>query len=668
MVSEARYLTLVEDLIAHDRRYHVEHAPTISDLEYDQRYRALRDLEDAHPRLVVSWSPTQRVGHAALSSFGKVTRDTPMLSLDNTYSAEELTAFVARVKKGLDGTDAVFVVEPKIDGIGIELSYVDGVFVRGATRGDGTTGEDVTQNLRTMRALPLRLAEPITVDVRGEVFMNRDAFERVNTARIAAGEEPWKNPRNATGGGLKLLDPQEAARRPMRLFTYEVVVAGGRGPALKTHFELLAWMTQLGLPVSTDVARVESLDALLASILAWADRRLRLGYAVDGVVVKVDDLGERRLLGATNRAPRWAIAYKFPAEQLVTTLRSIEVNVGRTGNITPLGHFDPVELAGTTVKRASFFNWHQIQRLDVAVGDQVLIEKAGEIIPYVIMVTSRGQDRVPIVEPSVCPSCGTALLREDGEVALRCPNTLGCPEQRTRAIEFFCTRDAMNIENVGQKLVEQLVEAGLVSDVAELFDLTAAQLESLDRVGKKSAEAVVASIDKAKQNATLTRLLVGLGIPKIGEVWANAIAERYESLEALLAASPAEVKAALLALHGWGEERANAVAAFLEAGRPLLDKLVARGVSPTEPKPVSTGPLAGLSFCVTGTLSRARGDIQADIEGAGGRFDKSVKKGTTYLVAGADVGAAKLKDAEKKGTKLIDEVALAELLSSRSPA
>ena len=666
MVKQAEYLALVEELLEHDRRYHVDHAPTLSDAEYDRKYRELRDLEDAQPALVVSWSPTQRVGHAALSAFGKVTRDTPMLSLDNTYSAEELTAFVTRVKKGLDGQEVAFVVEPKIDGIGIELSYVDGVFVRGATRGDGTTGEDVTQNLRTMRALPLRLTEPITVDVRGEVFMNRDAFERVNTARIATGEEPWKNPRNATGGGLKLLDPKEAAQRPMRLYTYEVVVAGGRGPAYKTHFELLAWMSQLGLPVSTDVARVESLEALLASIDTWADRRLGLGYAVDGVVVKVDDLGERRLLGATNRAPRWAIAYKFPAEQLVTTLRSVEVNVGRTGNITPLGHFDPVELGGTTVKRASFFNWHQIQRLDVAVGDQVLIEKAGEIIPYVIMVTARGADRVPISEPSVCPSCGAGLLREDGEVALRCPNTLGCPEQRTRAIEFFCTRDAMNIENVGQKLVEQIVAAGFVRDVADLFDLTAEQLESLDRVGKKSAEAVLASIEKAKQQATLTRLLVGLGIPKIGEVWARSLAERYESLDALLAATPADVKAALLALHGWGEERANVVAAFLETGRPLLDRLVARGVSPTEPKLVRTGPLAGLSFCVTGTLSRPRGDIQADIENAGGRFDKSVKKGTTYLVIGADVGATKLKDAEKKGAKVIDEAALSELLAGSS--
>ena len=662
MTTRAEYEALVEELLAHDRRYHVENAPTISDHAYDAKYRALRDLEDAHPDWIVDWSPTRRVGHAPLSSFTKVTRETPMLSLDNTYSEEELTAFVERVKKGLEGKDAAFVVEPKIDGIGIELSYVDGVFTRGATRGDGTIGEDVTTNLRTMQALPLRLSEKITVDVRGEVFMNRDAFERVNAQRISAGEEPWKNPRNATGGGLKLLDPREAAKRPMRLYTYEVV--GGR-KIVQTHFELLAWMTSLGLPVSTDVARVDSLDALHASVKQWADRRLQLSYAVDGVVIKVDDLGERRLLGTTNRAPRWAIAYKFPAEQLETTLRAIEVNVGRTGNITPLGHFDPVELGGTTVKRASFFNWHQIERLDVAVGDKVLVEKAGEIIPYVITVTERGRDRVAIVEPTVCPSCGTALSREDGEVALKCPNALGCPEQRTRAIEFFGNRDAMNIENVGPKLVELLVEAGLVADVADLFDLTEAQLESLDRMGKKSAQAVVASIAKAKQNATLSRLLTGLGIPKIGEVWARSMAERYETLDALMAATPAEVQEALLLLHGWGEERARVVAAFLATGRPLLEKLVARGVSPSEPKSTATGPLAGSSFCVTGTLSRARGDIQADIEGAGGRFDKSVKKGTTYLVAGADVGATKLKDAEKKGTKVIDEARLAELLSGQ---
>jgi DNA ligase (NAD+) len=662
--SRDEYLERLADLLEHDRRYYVESAPVISDQEYDRRYREVVEAEAAHPEWRVDWSPTQRVGHVPISAFAKVTRSVPMLSLDNTYSPEELRAFHERVVRGLDGAAPAYVVEPKIDGIGIELTYEDGRFVRGATRGDGITGEDVTQNLRTLRGLPLRLQRPITVDVRGEVFMDRAAFERVNAARVAAGEEPWKNPRNATGGGLKLLDPRLAAKRPMRLFTYEVVLSQGAPPA-STHFELLAWMTSLGLPVSRDVSRVEGYEALEQAVHAWEQRRLTLPFAVDGVVVKVDELAQRRYLGATNRAPRWAIAYKFPAEQATTTLVELEVNVGRTGAVTPLGHFTPVELAGTTVKRASFFNWNQIRRLDVAVGDQVLIEKAGEIIPYVITVTERGKDRRPIEEPTECPSCRTPLVRDEGEVVLRCPNGFGCPEQRVRAIEFFGNRDAMNLENVGPKLVEQLVQAGLVQDVSDLFSLTVEQLEGLERMGKKSAENVIASIDKARRNATLTRLLTALGIPKIGEVWAHAVAERYETLQALFAAAPEEIERALLGLHGFGAERAAAVVGFLREprNRALLERLMDRGVSPSEPRPSATGPLAGLSFCVTGALSRPRGEIQAAIEAAGGRFDKSVKKGTTYLVAGADVGATKLKDAEKKGTQVIDEAALDRMLA-----
>ena len=667
MLTRAEYVALVDELLERDRSYYVDDAPTISDQEYDRRYRLLVEYEAAHPTERAAHSPTQRVGHAPISAFAKVTRDVPMLSLDNTYSEEELRAFHERVLRGLsdaDGASPAYVVEPKIDGIGIELTYEAGRFVRGATRGDGVTGEDVTGNLRTVRALPLLLREPITVDVRGEVFMDRAAFERVNAARVAAGEEPWKNPRNATGGGLKLLDPREAARRPMRLFTYEVVLPRGAAPA-RTHFELLAWMRALGLPVSPDVARATTWDELHAAVKGWAERRMQLSYAVDGVVVKVDDLDQRRYLGATNRAPRWAIAYKFPAEQAVTRLLALEVNVGRTGAVTPLGHFTPVELGGTTVKRASFFNWNQIRRLDVAVGDAVLIEKAGEIIPYVITVVERGAQRAPIEEPTRCPSCDTPLARDEGEVVLRCPNAFGCPEQRARTIEFFGTRDAMNIENVGPKLVEQLIAAGLVADVADLFDLTVEKLRPLERMAQKSAENVVASIDKARRGATLSRLLTGLGIPKIGEVWARAVAERYRSLEALVARTPDEVDADLQALHGFGTERAAQVSGFLREprNRALLERLVARGVSPTEPVAAGAGPLQGISVCVTGALSRPRGEIQAAIEAAGGRFDKTVKKGTTYLVAGADVGATKLKDAEKKGTRVIDEAALERLLA-----
>jgi DNA ligase (NAD+) len=534
-VSEREeYERLCRELLAHDRRYYVENNPIIADVEYDKLFARLKALEAAHPDFIVPWSPSQRVGHTPISVFPKVERAVPMLSLDNTYDEAELTAFHERVMRGLHDGQPAYVVEPKIDGVSIELKYDDGRFVLGATRGDGSIGEDVTQNLRTIHALPLALSRPASILVRGEVYMERAAFEKFNAERVAAGEEAWKNPRNSTAGSLKLQDAREAARRPMRLFTYEVV---GDGPA-KTHFELLAWMKELGLPVSTDVSRVEGLPQLLEAVKAWADRKLTLPYAVDGVVIKVDSIAQRRELGATARAPRWAIAYKFPAEQATTRLVELEWNVGRTGAITPLGHFEPVELGGTTVKRASFFNPNQLKRLDVAVGDRVLIEKAGEIIPYVITVMERAADRKPIEVPSVCPSCGTPLVREEGQVALRCANTFGCPEQRARSIEFFCKRDAMNIENFGPSLVGQLCATGLVKDVADLYDLTVEKLVDLERMGEKSAENVVNAIAASRKSATLTRLLTGLGMPGIGEVWARAVAERYQDLPSLMQATP----------------------------------------------------------------------------------------------------------------------------------
>jgi DNA ligase (NAD+) len=656
------YEDLCREILEHDRRYYVDSDPVIADVEYDRLFQRLKEVEAAHPDWVVPWSPTRRVGHTPVSTFPKVTRELPMLSLDNTYDEAELTAFHERVVRGLGGAEPAYVVEPKIDGVSIELTYEAGQFILGATRGDGTIGEDVTQNLRTIHALPLVLKEPVSASVRGEVYMDRAAFEKMNAARVTAGEEPWKNPRNSTAGSLKLQDPRQAAARPMKLYTYEVVGQAAERP--KTHFELLDWMLKLGLPVSSDVTRVASLGALLEAVKGWADRRLALPYAVDGVVIKVDLIAQRRELGATARAPRWAIAYKFPAEQATTRLLAVDWNVGRTGAITPLGHFDPVELGGTTVKRASFFNSNQIARLGVAISDRVLIEKAGEIIPYVITVMERAHDRVPIVEPTRCPSCDTPLKREEGLVALYCPNRFGCPVQRARSIEFFCKRDGMNIENLGPALVYQLVDTGLVADVADLYDLTVTQLVDLERIGQKSAENVVGAIAQSRTTATLSRLLIGLGIPGIGEVWARAVAERYDNLAALLAASPAEVHAALFAIHGFGEERARVVAEFLEEprNRAVLEKLMARGVSPSEPKVERSGPLAGLHLCVTGTLSRPRPEIQAAIEAAGGVFDKSVKKGTDFLVAGSDVGAAKLRDAEKKGTRVIDEAALERLL------
>lgn len=676
---QARYRQLVDELGAHDRRYYVEMAPVISDAAYDALYRELRELEAAHPAWIVPESPTQRVAPAPVSEFAKVVRERPMLSLDNTYSREELLAFCDRVRKGLDEPSAAFVVEPKVDGISIELTYSAGRFVLGATRGDGRVGEDVTTNLRTIRSLPLVLNEPVTVTVRGEVYMLRRDFDAINADRAVAGEELWKNPRNATGGSLKLLDPRECARRPLQILLYELV-DGERSRA--RHSEALAALRGLGFPTSPDVSVVTSAEELAATVEAWSERRHQLPYEADGLVIKVDSFAERRLLGATAKFPRWAIAYKFPALRGETVLRGIEVNVGRTGAVTPVAELDPVELSGTTVKRASLFNWDEVRRLDVRIGDRVLVEKAGEIIPQVIEVltAARSGAEVAVEPPTTCPSCASTLVRREGEVVLRCENR-ACPEQRWKAIQFFCARGAMNIEGIGEVLAQELVAKGLVSDVADVFDLTVdklvppaadTQAVRIERMAKKSAENLTAAIARARTQATLARLLIGLGIPHVGVVAARQLAARFRSLDAIADATPESVRATVASIDGVGEVIADAFAAYFAdpTNAALVARLRARGVSPHEPvveRAGTGGPLSGKRVCVTGKLSRPRAAIQAEIEEAGGTFVTSVGKNTDILVAGADVGKAKLDSARKLGTRVIDEETLAKVLRGEEP-
>jgi DNA ligase (NAD+) len=674
-----RYHQLVDELGRHDRLYYVDMAPAISDVDYDRLYRELRELEAAHPELVVPQSPTQRVAPAPLSEFPKVVRQIPMLSLDNTYSRQELLAFCDRVKKGLDGQAPSFVVEPKIDGIGVELVYEDGRFVLGATRGDGRVGEDITVNLRTIRVLPLALAEPVTITVRGEAFMFRRDFDAINADRVAAGEETWKNPRNFAGGSLKLLDPRECARRPLNVLLYELV-DGERFRPL--HSQALAWLRALGLPTSPDTSIVDGADALAAAVAGWAERRLGLPYDADGLVIKVDAFADRRLLGTTAKFPRWAIAYKFPALRAETRLTGIEINVGRTGAITPVAELDPVELSGTTVKRASLFNWNEVGRLDVRIGDRVVVEKAGEIIPQVIeVVTSARTGAETAVEiPAQCPSCGSTLGRKEGEVALRCENR-ACPDQRWKSLQFFCQRGAMNIDGIGEALAQELVRKRLVEDPADLFDLTIEKLVPpdddagavrIERMAAKSAENLVAAIARARVQATLSRLLIALGIPHVGTVAARAIATRVGSFDALASASPEDRRAIVSAIDGVGPVIAEALGAYFddEANARLVARLRARGVSPVEPvAPIATaGALAGKRVCVTGKLSRPRGEIQSAIEAAGGTFVTTVGKNTDILVAGADVGKSKLDAARKLGTRVIDEAMLERILAGEGNA
>ncbi len=675
--AQARYLDLVRELLEHDRRYYLEMAPTIPDAEYDRLYRRLRDMEEAHPTWVIPESPTQRVAPRPVSSFSKVVRDVPMLSLDNTYNPDELRAFYDRVVKGLHGEAPAFVIEPKIDGIGIELSYRDGRFVMGATRGDGRVGEDITTNLRTIRSLPPALREAVTITVRGEAYMDRAVFAAVNEERVHAGEAPWKNPRNAAGGGLKLLDPRECARRPLRVLFYELV----EGEALRPlHSAALAWMRELGLPISPETALVSTWEELAAAVAAWDARRAALAYEADGVVVKVDAFAQRRLLGVTAKFPRWAIAYKFPARQGQTRVIGIEVNVGRTGAVTPVALLDPVELSGTTVKRASLFNWDQVRRLDLRVGDQVVVEKAGEIIPQVVNVLAdlRKGDETEAAIPTTCPSCASSLVRREGEVALRCENR-ACPEQRWKAIQFFTGRGAMNIEGIGEVLAQQLVRTGIVADAAELYGLTMESLlpppgstaPRIERMAVKSAENLMASIARSRETATLSRLLIAFGVPDVGGVAAGAVARRFRSLEALAATPPDELHAALAAIDGVGPVIGGSLAAWLddEGNRRLIARLRERGVSPVEPETRRLnpdGPLAGKKVCVTGKLGRPRSEIQRAIEAAGGLFMTSVGKSTDILVAGADVGKAKLDAARKLGTTIVDEDGLARILATGS--
>jgi DNA ligase (NAD+) len=662
----AEYLALVDELTEHDRRYYVEANPTISDVEYDRLSQRLRQVETEHPDWVVEWSPTRRIGHAPVSDFPKVHRPVAMLSLDNTYDEDELKAFFDRVIKGLDGDVPVFSVEPKIDGFGIELTYKAGTLALGATRGDGRIGEDVTANVRMVRGVALRLREAIDIVVRGEIYMTKQEFAAINAARIEAGEEPFKNPRNTAAGSIKQMDPREVAKRPMRTILYEVV-DGERYAA--GHLASLDRLARLGLPVSGHNSKAASWDELLAAVHGWRDRRDELAYEVDGLVIKVDDFALRAALGTTAKFPRWAIAYKFPARQVTTVLRDVQSYVGRTGVVTPVAMLDPVELSGTTVARASVHNWDQVARLGLGKGDRVLLEKAGEIIPQILGITEKGPG--PAFEaPTECPSCHAALTREEGKVALLCPNRLGCPAQQLGAIEFFASRGQMNIDGLGEKVVAQLVGTGLVRDVADLFVLTAEQLEQLERFGTQSAQNLIAAIAKAKADATFARLLAALGIANLGGVLARPIAEKYARLTALRAAADRLDSEALVAelceIDGIGETIALSVDRFLRDPHValVLAKLAERGVDPEQPlRAVSDGPLTGKTLVVTGTLTASRADVQKRIEAAGGKVAGSVSKKTSYLVAGEDTGKAKLEAAQKHGVQVITETELEQLLT-----
>jgi len=674
MTPAQRHAGLVREIDAHNYRYYVLDDPIATDAEFDRLLRELRALEEEHPALRTPDSPTQRVGGEARTQVVQVKHATRMLSLDNAYAPEELDEFHRRVVEGLpDGEVPRFCVEPKLDGAGVEVIFEGGRLVEASTRGDGTIGEDITQNVRTIRSVPLSIAHTGKITLRGEIIIYRRDHDALNVEREAQGLEPFANPRNAAAGAVRMLDPREVARRPLRAVFYQIV----EGPRLHaTQHESLEWLEAQGLPTHRRQT-VIAWDGVAAAIEEFDKARTTYPFETDGAVIKVDEYRQQDMLGMTSKFPKWAIAFKFKAEQARTRLLAIDVQVGRTGTLTPVAWLEPAVLAGTTVSRATLHNAGMIETLDVRVGDYVFIQKAGEVIPQVIRVDAEartGQES-KFQMPSACPSCGTPVVRELRDAAkpelglgaaTRCPNRV-CPEQVKQRIFYFSRRFAMDIDRLGTVLVDHLVKGGIVKDVADLYSLTAERIATLERMAEKSAQNVFVSIERSKER-TLDRLLTGLGIPQIGQVAARQLAEEGGTLERMLAFTPEALREHLDAIHGFGPKMVDSVVAFFEDPdqRALMSKLVALGVGRPQPRAAvaADGPLKGMSVCVTGVLSRKREDVHAAIRAAGGEVHDSVKKTTTYLVAGDKTGKSKLDQAKKYGTKVLTEAALYALIEA----
>ena len=659
-----RISELREQIRHHDYLYYAEARPEVSDAEYDALMRELRELEAAFVDLVTPDSPTQRVAGQPVDAFRPVEHRAAMLSLDNATSPDDLREFEARLGRALPGARFAYVCEPKIDGLGIALLYERGRFVRGATRGDGRVGEDITANLKTIRSLPMRLKGRLAalpeVEVRGEAFMPRAEFERLNRALEESGEATFANPRNAAAGTVRQKDPAASAKRPLDAFLYHLGSAPGFDVA--THGDALAALREAGFKTNPKAARCERLDDVVAYCARLEAERDALAYDADGVVVKVDSLDAQRRLGSTTHHPRWAIAFKFAARQATTVVQAIEVNVGKTGALTPVAKLTPVPLAGVTISNVSLHNEDEIRRKDVRVGDTVLIERAGDVIPYVVQVIAakRPAGAPEFAFPERCPACGGVAFRPEGEAYWRCMNA-ACPAQLKERLKHFGSRRAMDIEGLGDAAIEQLVDRGLVKDFADLYRLTAEQLAELERFAEKSAQNLATALEGSKGRG-LARLLNALGIRLVGERVARLLAMRYGSVERLAAASEAELAGA----HGIGETIAASVRKFFddESNRRVLDELGRLGVDLTERTATAEGPkpLAGKTFVLTGTLAAlTREAAREAVEALGGRVTSSVTRKTDYVVVG-DTPGSKADDARRLGVATVDEAAFLGLV------
>jgi DNA ligase (NAD+) len=677
-VSIERRLAELRELIRHhEYRYYVLDSPEISDAEYDALYRELQALEAAHPDLVTADSPTQRVGGEPLAGFAQVRHGEPMLSLANAKNEEELRAWHARViKLAADAGTAGplhFVLEPKIDGLAISLRYEDGRLKVGATRGNGEIGEDVSANLRTIKRVPLAMSSaaapfPAVVEVRGEVYLPLQAFALLNEQRVTAGESTFANPRNAAAGSLRQLDPRVTASRPLSAWFYGVGYL--EGAEFATHHEVLEWLSRAGFRVNPETRVAGTLDEIVEGCRSWQERRERLDYDIDGVVVKLDDRSLQSALGAVGRDPRWAVAYKFAPTTAQTRLRKIHINVGRTGVLNPWAELDPVEVGGVTVEKATLHNEEDIRRKDLREGDMVILQRAGDVIPQVVapLTDLRTGEEQPFHMPDTCPSCGTPVVRTPGEVAVRCPNP-DCPAKRAEAIKHFVSKGAMDIDGVGDKLVERLLESGMIRDPADLYRLEETELAALDRLGAKSAANIVNAV-AASKSRPLSRVLWALGIPHVGGENAELLVRRFGSMAALREAT----REAIGETPGIGPVIADSVWTFFRDTRnaDLVDRLTAAGVTMEAPAFDTTGrdegagraagPLAGKTLVLTGTLpTLSRQEATDLIVAAGGRVTGSVSAKTDYVVVGEEAGS-KLAKARDLGVRLLDEAGLRALL------
>ena len=661
--------TLRHDLRRYEYEYHVLDNPTIPDAEYDRLFHQLKALEAAHPELITADSPTQRVGAKPLSGFAQIRHEIPMLSLDNAFSDEEFYAFVKRIEDRLIclPEPLTFCCEPKLDGLAVSILYVNGVLTQAATRGDGTTGEDITANIRTIRNIPLQLLmdnPPARLEVRGEVFMPHAGFERLNQLALEKGEKTFANPRNAAAGSLRQLDPKITSKRPLVLNAYSIGIAEGVDLP-NTHYDRLQWLKSIGIPVNPEIRLCNGTDEVLDFYRDIQNKRSSLGYDIDGTVLKINDIALQEKLGFISKAPRWAIAYKFPAQEELTRLNDVEFQVGRTGAITPVAKLEPVFVAGVTVSNATLHNGDEIERLDIAIGDTVVIRRAGDVIPQIIGVLHdrRPADARPIIFPKTCPVCDSAIVRIEGEAVARCTGGLFCAAQRKEALKHFVSRKAMDIDGVGGKLIEQLVDRELVHTPADLFKLDLTTLTRLERMGTKSAENALASLEKAK-NTTLARFIFALGIREVGEATALNLANHFKTQEALQNAG----LEALQQVPDVGEVVANRILAFWHEPHnvAVVNDLIAQGVhwETVETKEVTENRFKGKTVVLTGTLTQmGRNEAKALLQDMGAKVSGSVSAKTDFVIAG-DAAGSKLTKAQELGvTVLTEEEFLAEIQS-----